>query len=340
MAEVVLKKNGVPVDIDRFQKNKYPYLEHYLESLKIIVNQVKKINNIDVEINLIEQGELGNELLLDSRLDKIKIKKNLESFNKLYAIAIYYVGLKVYFLLEKYKDHRICYISLQQTYEINMLRVAFHEIQHFSDPFIPREWQDILEDGLVYINYEKTIQAYTRLGLNEYFANFWAFSQCLDFVNGLSKRKVIDSTIEVFKKALIERIPSYLSNSSIKLFAFIDALRSRELDDKKVLNLKAELINILWSEFFHDIYYFLGGWKVYEDRELDTRLIQRTWDGFIAEIQNAELYNMIPLLDSFRKLLLGNFETNDEMVISIEHIFLKYYLINLETDFLSYKENF
>ncbi len=335
MAEVIFKKDGVPVDIDHIQKKKYPYLEHYLKSLKIIVDQVKNINNIDVEVNVIEQGELGNELLLDSRLDTKKIKKNLESFNKLKAIAIYYVGLNGYFLLEKYKDHNICYIQLQQTYEINMIRIAFHEVQHFSDPFIPREWQDILEDGLIYINYEKTIRAYIRLGLNEYFANLWAFSKCLDLINELVKNKKEDSIIEMCKKALIERIPSYLSNSSIKLNMFIKALRSGEMDNKKILNHKAEVILFLWSKFFHDIYYFIGGWKVYEDRELDTKLIQRTWDDFMAEIQNTELYNMIPLLNSFKKLLLGNFETHDDMVISIEHIFFEYYLTKLETDFLS-----
>ena len=217
-----------------------------------------------------------------------------------------------------------------------MILIAFHELHHFLDPFIPREWQVNLDAGLAFLNYEKTIKAYIRFGLNEYCANLFAFSTCLYLLNKISKKKNIDkSYIETRKEALIIRIPSYLSNLCNKLNEFIDILRSGKIDNKRIINPKAELIQFLWSRFFKSIYYFLGGWKACKNRELDTSLIQKTLDTFITEIQNIELYNMVILLNLFRNLLLGNFESKNEMVTSIEHLFLEYYHEKLESDFSS-----
>ena len=120
MVNVILKKEGVAVEIDHFSKYKYPYLNQYLQILNTEIDQLKTLKNIDVEVNLID-GKLGNELLLDNRLNARKIKRNLDSFNDLPAIAIYYGGVSGDFLLEKYNDQKICYIQLQQTLEINMM---------------------------------------------------------------------------------------------------------------------------------------------------------------------------------------------------------------------------
>lgn len=335
MANIILKKDGIAVNIDHFSKHKYPYLEQYLEILNTEIDQLKTLNNMDVEVNLIE-GKLINGLLLDNRLNAKVINRNLDSFNNIYAIAIYYTGINGNFLLEKFKDQKICYIQLQQTLAINMLRIAFHELHHFLDPFIPREWQVILEDGSAFLDYKNTIKAYVRLGLNEYCANLHAFSLCLYLLNEISeKKKLDDSFIETYKEALIKRTPSYLYDLSNKLKEFIGVLKSGEIEKKKIPNPKAELIQFLWSDFFKLIYYFLGGWKAYKNRELDTRLIQKTWDAFITEIINLELYGMSILLNSFKSFLLENYENSNEMVIGVEHLFLEYYLKKLESDFFS-----
>lgn len=334
MAKIILRKGGLPVDIECFQEDKYPYIKQYINSLQIIVDQVKKVRHLDIEINLIERGTLSNELLLDKRLDTEKLMSKIESFNSINAIAIYYLGLKGFYLLEEHKDMRICYIELQQTYYINMLRIAFHEIQHFSDPFIPSEWQEILGEGLTYINFEKTIMAYVRLGLNEYNANLYAFSNCLDLLKGMVGSEVEDSINETNNVALVEKIPSYLFRTGEKLNKFTEKFRSEESNDKNISNPKAELIIFLWSEFFHDIFYFLGGWKVYKDRELDVRTIQQTWDDFKGDLQKTGLSNLLPLLRDFKTLLLGDFETEQDMVTETDQIFLKYYLIGLDVDFL------
>lgn len=330
MVEIILKKEGMVVDIEQLSKYKYPYLEEFRAFLNTFID----FENLDVEVNLID-GKLIDELLLDRRLDARKIKRNRDSLSNIYAIAIYYVGLNGNFLLEKYQDQKICYIQLQQTLEINMIRIAFHELHHFSDPFIPREWLTILEDGSVFMKYEETVKAYVRIGLNEYCANLYTFSTCLYFLNKLSKKENIDNSyIETLKEALLIKIPSYLSNLCNELNEFIDILRSE--NSEGIIDLKAELILFLWSRFFKSIYYFLGGWKVYKDRELDTSLIQKTWDTFITEIKNIELYDMVILLYSFRNLLLGNFESKNEMVTSVERLFLDYYCEKLASDFISY----
>lgn len=334
MAKIILRKNGLSVDLEPFQEDKYPYIKQYINSLQILVDQVKKVRHLDIEINLIEYGTLRKELLLDTRLDTEKIRSNVESFNSINATAIYYLGLKGFYLLEEHKDMRICYIELQQTYYINMLRIAFHEIQHFSDPFIPSEWQENLREGLTYINFEKTIMAYVRLGLNEYNANLYAFSNCLDLLKGMVGSEVEDSINETNNVALVEKIPSYLSRTGEKLNKFTEKFRSEESNDKNISNLKADLIIFLWSEFFHDIFYFLGGWKVYKDRELDVCTIQQTWDDFNVDLQKTGLSNLLFLLRDFKTLLLGDFETEQEMVTETEQIFLKYYLVGLDIDFL------
>lgn len=334
MAKIILRKNGLSVDLEPFQEDKYPYIKQYINSLQILVDQVKKVRHLDIEINLIEYGTLRKELLLDTRLDTEKIRSNVESFNSINATAIYYLGLKGFYLLEEHKDMRICYIELQQTYYINMLRIAFHEIQHFSNPFIPSEWQENLREGLTYINFEKTIMAYVRLGLNEYNANLYAFSNCLDLLKGMVGSEVEDSINETNNVALVEKIPSYLSRTGEKLNKFTEKFRSEESNDKNISNLKADLIIFLWSEFFHDIFYFLGGWKVYKDRELDVCTIQQTWDDFNVDLQKTGLSNLLFLLRDFKTLLLGDFETEQEMVTETEQIFLKYYLVGLDIDFL------
>lgn len=245
MVEVILKKEGRAIEIDQFPKEKYPYLESYVAILNNLIEELKNSENIDVEVNLVEFGDLRPELLLDNRLYSDKIKKNFDSIKKLNAITIYYVGLNGNLFLEDYKEHKICYIQLQQTYIINMIRIAFHEIHHFLDPFIPREWQTILEDGRVFLNYEKTIKAYVRIGLNEYPANLYAFSSCLNLINDILKNKIIHSLIEEHNKALIEKIPIYLYNLSNKLNEFIDVIRSGEIDNRSIQNPKAEIIQFL-----------------------------------------------------------------------------------------------
>lgn len=215
-----------------------------------------------------------------------------------------------------------------------MMRIAFHELHHFLDPFIPREWQTILEDGSAFLNYEKTIKAYIRMGLNEYYANINAFSKCLN-LNEILKNKITPSLNEESNKVLIEKIPSYLYKLSNKLNEFIDVLRSGEIDNISIPNPKAELIQFLWSSFFKEIYYYLGGWKVYEDRELDTSLIQETWINFIRKIQNLEFNHMILLLDSFKNLMLESFDNEKELVNRVDLIFLEYYREKLESDFIT-----
>ncbi len=185
------------------------------------------------------------------------------------------------------------------------------------------------------MNYKNTIKAYIRLGLNEYCANLYAFSTCLYLLNELSKKNKIGDFIETSKQALIKRIPQYLSNLSNKLNEFIDVLRSGEINNERIPNPKAELIQFLWSRFFKEVYYFLGGWKVYEDRELDTSLIQETWINFIREMQNLEVNHMILLLDLFKNLMLESFDNEKELVNRVDLIFLEYYREKLESDFFS-----
>ena len=78
----------------------------------------------------------------------------------------------------------------------------------------------------------------------------------------------------------------------------------------------------------------MGGWKVYKDRELDVCTIQQTWDDFNVDLQKTGLSNLLFLLRDFKTLLLGDFETEQEMVTETEQIFLKYYLVGLDIDFL------
>jgi len=333
MVAVFLKEEGRVIEISQSYKEKYPYLDEYIAFLSFILNELNNLKRIDIEVNLIEYGKIGSELLLDNRLNTEKLKRDIDSINNLSAIAIYFVGIYGDLLLEEYKEQKICYIQLQQTYPINMIRIAFHELQHFSGRFIPSEWQIGLGNGVTHLNYENTIKAYIRMGLNEYYANLYAFSKCLDLINDMVKRKLSNSLIEIFNKALIEKIPSYLSNLSKELNEFIATLRWGEINNVRILNPKAELIQFLWSRFFKEIYYFLGGWKIYEDRELTTSLIQETWDDFINEIQEIGLNDMIILLNSFKNLMLEDFENEYEIVESVELLFLKYYREELESDF-------
>lgn len=335
MGEVILKKDGKPVEIDQFPRIKYPYLRNYTVFLNNLIVELKDSKNIDIEVNLVEWGQLGSELLLDNRLYSDKIKSDYDSINNLNAIAIYYLGLNGNLLSEEFRDRKICYIQLQQTYEINMIRIAYHEIHHFIDPFIPREWQIFQENGRTFLIYGKTIKAYVRFGLNEYYANLFAFSSCLTLINDILKDKLSPSLIEEYNKALIERIPSYLNNLSNKLNDFINVVIPGEIDNRRIIDPKAEIIKFLWSRFFHQIYYFFGGWKAHEDKELDTSLIQETWNNLITEIQDIGLNDMIELLKSFKNLMLESSESEDELVNRIDDLFLRYYRENLDLDFIS-----
>lgn len=326
MVAVFLKEEGKVIGIDQSYEEEYPYLDKYITILSIILKEVKNLNNIDIEVNLVKYGKLGSELLLDYRLHHEKI--NFNSIEKLNGIAIYYVELNGNYLLEEYKEQKICYIQLQKIFTINMIQIAFHEFHHFSDPFIPHEWQNIRENGRSDLNFEKTIKAYIRIGLNEYYANLYAFSKCLDLIS-----KVNNSLFEIYNKPLIEKIPLYLSNLSKELNEFITFLKKGKLNNLTIQNPKAELIQFLWSKFFKEIYYFLGGWKVINDRKLNTSLIQMAWDNLINEIQEIGLNDMTNLLELFQKLMLRNFESKDEIVESVELLFLEYYREKLDSDF-------
>ncbi|MFW9880050.1 MAG: hypothetical protein ACFFG0_43805, partial [Candidatus Thorarchaeota archaeon] len=333
--KVILKENGKTVEIEQRHREKFPYLDAYVAILYKLINQLNNTENIDIDVNLVEWGNLGRELLLDNRLDTEKIKGNFNSFNNLGAIAIYYVGLNGYILLEKYKEQKFCYIQLQQTYIINMIRITFHEIHHFFDPFIPREWQTILEDGRSFLIYEKTIKAYNRLGLNEYYANIDAFSRSLIFVNETLKSKDRSFLIERFNEVLIDKIPSYLSNLNNGLKEFLVILESGTINNLLIQNPKAELIIYLWSRFFPQTYYFLGGWKAYEDEKLKTTYIQEIWNQFINELEEKDLNEMVNLLDSFKDVMLGDIDDKDKLINQVDFLFLNYYHKGLELDFFS-----
>ncbi len=206
MVAVFLKEEGKAIELNQSYKENYPYLDEYIAILSILHNKLKDFKNIDIEVNLVKYGKLRSELLLDDRLYTKKIKNIFNSTSSLNAITIYYVELNGGLLLEEFKEQKICYIQLQQTYLINMIRIAFHEFQHFSDLFIPHEWQIIIENGGSYLNYENTIKAYIRMGLNEYYANLYAFSKCLDLIDEALKSKINNSLIEIYNKALIEKI--------------------------------------------------------------------------------------------------------------------------------------
>ncbi|MFW9872612.1 MAG: hypothetical protein ACFFG0_05870 [Candidatus Thorarchaeota archaeon] len=334
MPKVILKENGKIVDIEQYHKEKFPYLDNYIMFLKRLLNYYKNTKNFDIDINLVEWGQLGHELLLDSRLDTEKVRNNFESINNLSGIAIYYVGLNGYFLLEQYKDQKFCYIQLQQTNIINMIRITYHEIQHFFDPFIPREWQIILENGQSFMIYEKTIKAFNRLGLNEFYANHHSFSKCYILINEILKCNIEEDLIERLNSILIDKIPSYLNNLINKLNEFIVSLESEEINNSHIQNPKAELIRHLWSKFFLQLYYFLGGWKVYKDEKLDTTSIKKTWDFLINELEEIKLIEMINLLNSFKDLMLGDLGDKDQLVSYVDLLFLKYYHEGLELDFL------
>ncbi len=327
---VILREKGKPIKIEQRYKDKYPYLDGYIKILNRLVDELKASENIDVEVNLVENETLESELLLDNRLNKEKIRSGI----KVKAIVFYYSGLNGDILLEEFRDQRICYIELQPTLLINMIRIALHEFHHFLDPFTSHEWQTLLKGDMVYIDYEATIQAYVRMGLNEYYANLHAFSVCLDFFN-----KIFENTedISLMEESLIGRTISYLHKLGDKLDEFIDTLRSGEFDNRSILNPKAETIHFLWSKFFHQIYYFLGGWKVCENGELDTTRIQKIWDDLIIEIENVKLHEMINLLDSFKNLMLADFETDikDEIALRVDSLFSGYYRERLDLDFYS-----
>ena len=92
------------------------------------------------------------------------------------------------------------------------------------------------------------------------------------------------------------------------------------------------MINFLWSEFFHQFYYFLGAWKIYKERNLD--IIQKVWDSLIQELQELNLSEMNTLLNSFKDLLLEDLRDENELADYIDTLFLDYYHSGLEIDFL------
>ena len=161
MPSVNLRENGEIVEVKQRHKDKFHYITGYIANLMDLLDRLNIKENVDIEINLVEWGNLGSELLLDNRLDSEKVERSLNSIKNLSGITFYYMGLQGSYLLEEYKDQEFCYIQLQQTYLINMTRIAFHEIHHFCDPFTPREWQTILDNGQCFTYYEKTIEAYT-----------------------------------------------------------------------------------------------------------------------------------------------------------------------------------
>ncbi len=184
--------------------------------------------------------------------------------------------------------------------------------------------------------FEKRIKAYNRFGLNEYYANLDAFSRYLILVNETFKDEIEDSLIVIYNEALIEHIPTYLFNVNADLKAFLTILEQGEINEISIENPKAELIGFLWSRFFLQLYYFFGGWKVYKSQNLNTSRIQEIWDSFIQELEEFDLDEMITLLYSFKEFLLGDHQNKEEVVNSVDLLFLNYYHKGLESDFSSF----
>ena len=72
--------------------------------------------------------------------------------------------------------------------------------------------------------------------------------------------------------------------------------------------------------------------EVYKERNLD--IIQEASDRLIQDLQELDLSEIVPVLDSIKDLLLADFENENDLLKNIDTLFLDYYRIGLEIDFI------
>lgn len=323
MPEIYLKNKGKNIEAEKFETGGVNYLAIFLKFLEDELKFLFENENLDIELNLVTYGHLGSELLYDERLKKDFLKKDLESLNKYSGIAVYYLGVYGDLLLEEYREEKICYIALKQVPIFNMMRLTYHELNHFLDPFPIKEWQEGLGSGISYINFDKTIGAGVRLGLNEYYANFYSYASILYLIKRL-EGKIGKSSIEISIEYITATSLSYLSNLDIHLIEFVDGLKGKDLTDS---NIQAEIIKFFSFDFFKEIYYFLGAWRGYLKEDLNTDSFQEIWNQFLKRLEESKFNETNKFLEKFKSTTLNGFKFRNKKIVLryVELLFLNFF---------------
>lgn len=323
LPKIILKEKGQIIELEQYITEKYPYIKRFIKILEEELNFLYKDEHLDIELNLVEYGNIGNELLLDNRLKTNILKELVKELNDYGGLALYHSGVYGDILLEQYIDEKICYIGLQQVPIFNMLRLVFHELYHFLDPIPLREWQEHLGKDLIYIHFNETIKASVRVGLNEYFANLYSYIRVLELMNNL-KKEYDNSSIDYFFECIMATSKKYLSNLDIILIEFIDSLKGENLNNS---NIQAKIIQFFCFKFYSKIYYFLGAWKAYKKVNINSDILQEVWDQFLEKIGTAKLKETCEFLEEFKCKVLEGFKYRNINIIVryVELLFLEFF---------------
>jgi len=276
--ELFIRRNGEIIPIESYNHSRYPYFRQLIEFNKNVINSMLSRSNLEVEINFVEFPTLGDELILDERINNNKIEPDREELNQRRGVAIKVDDDQVDYnqiLLESYRDKKICYISLVEDYDIfDVIISELHEIYHFNDPFptnidfIPIDFRDPSELQ------RRMIEHHVRHLLNDYFANYRAYFclreilqffnmeqyDCRRFINQSFSNinhlfYLLNEKIKVLKenRDSSRRIQKDFSGSLIDLFLDIAKIIGMWHALNELLNINLEVTESGWSRFMQRI---------------------------------------------------------------------------------------
>jgi len=284
MPKINVRINGEIIDPKSYSTD-LKYFDIYIEFLKNFSESFLKIHEIEPEINLVEYGTLGNELCLDSRL-KVKLIKDFKThLNNLFGIALYSSGTHADMLKRAYKDHKILYICLRETHDLNIIRTTLHEFYHLIDPFKLIEFQTIINGSSTYIKFKDYIKCNIRLCLNEYHASLRSYQFILQtFLKQKRKNQ------EVYLEVLIFRSKSHLSGLENKLSRKLKELKKERLSDYKV---QYKLLRYFMEDFMVPNFYFFGEWRAFRIESINDSELKQAWNQFHSKINNKLIFNLL-----------------------------------------------
>ncbi len=253
---------------------------------EIIIRLVNKIDP-NIEINIVVKGKIGYEMLNDNRLDKKLIKLRFDEINKNHGLAI----TKYDFLLEQYKDLKICYVSMEHN---NLLQDIIHEAIHLKDPWKLERYLD---------NEGGSINNFIYNMLDEFVAEYFTI------LNLLNIHDLLESN-SLFR---IKRINPNDYNNLYERFKIVK--------ENGLLSEKSDKIIVkFFEDFLIPIMYVLGQYRAFiEYLNIDLDLNKypiNLYNDFLYSIQND--WNP-DLIDFFKKikdhLIKSQIENRTELFI-------------------------
>lgn len=308
MGKIFLKKDGEVRSVDFFEKLGYENISKLIDFTNILLEL--NFKEEDIEVNFVEYPTLGNELLLDNRLNTELIEKDIDEHNKRAGIAIYIDDIDNdanEILLNGFKNEKISYICIVKEYNFiqNSLSMI-HELNHFKDPY--RSIADFViqkvEGGYLQDN-ESYVKFKIRDLLNEYYATYHAYSQ-LPLILKISEIENYDLN-DLFRSILwqLEGIVENLERENLEYLK----------QENKEYKHQVKVIDAIFY-FFDKILRFFGKWdsfKTYGQPEF----FQKVWNNLVENIKKSSLIKLDDFSIELRNIISPDIKDN----LPIEEIY-------------------